>query len=108
MGVMWLKDYLANNLMVISCSFPGKRCLDIEYRNKSGSTCSYRIYAPQGTEYLIGQDVVDSVKELGVTLLVAGHFCKVTMAAKSYAESQGITITTNKEFFYKIHNGLEF
>ena len=108
MGVMWLRNNLENNPMVISCNFPGNRCLDIVYRKKSGGTCSYRIYTPQGTEYLIGQDVVDRVKELGVTLLVAGHFCRVTMAAKSYAASQGISIATNKEFFYKIHNGLEF
>ena len=108
MGVMWLRENLEKNPMVISCSFPGNRCLDIEYRNKSGSTCSQRIYTPQGTEYLIGQDVVEHAKELGVTLLVAGHFCKVTMAAKEYAESRGIKIATNKQFFYIIHNGLEF
>jgi hypothetical protein len=69
-------------------------------------TC--RVYTPQATEYLVGQDVVDSAKEMGVTVLVAGHFCQVSMAAKSYAASAGIPIVTNKEFFYKIHNGLEF
>ena len=105
---MWLKNSLEDNPNVISCNFPGNRCLELVYKKKSSGICSYRIYTPQGTEYLIGQDVVDRAKELGVTLIVAGHFCKATMAAKSYAASQGIPIATNKEFFYKIHNGLEF
>lgn len=108
MGVAWLKENLEKSPMVISCSFPGNRCLDLSYRNKLGGTHSCRIYTPEGTEYLVGQDVVDKAKENGVTVLVAGHFCQVSMAAKSYATSVGIPIVTNKEFFYKINNGLRF
>lgn len=109
MGIKWLKECLEEEYpRVISCSFPGNRCMDLAYRGKSGEKLSYRIYTPEGTEYLVGQDVVDRVRGLGVTLLVAGHFCQVGMAAKAYAKSKGIPIVNNKQFFAKVANGEEF
>jgi hypothetical protein len=109
MGVKWLKECLEDGCKsVISCNFPGNRCLDLTYRGKKGEKLNYRVYTPLSTEYLVGQDVIDRVRDLGVTLLVAGHFCSVSMAAKAYAESKGIPIVTNKVFFAKIHNGESF
>ena len=105
MGVKWLKEQLDEIQRVTSTSYPGNSCLDLTYRGCAGETFQYRIYAPGGDEYLIGQDVVDRVRGLGVTLLVAGTYCRVAMAAKAYAESRGIPILGMKEFFAKVHNG---
>lgn len=106
MGVKWLKAQIENHDRIISISFPGGRCLKIKYRLKSGGSAEEIVYIPDGQEYLIGNDVIDRVAGLGVTLIVPSHFSKVTGAAKMYGRTRNIRVLDNmKQFFAILYAG---
>jgi hypothetical protein len=106
MGVKWLKEQIENHDRMISASFPGGRCLKIVYRLKNGRSAEEVIYIPDGQEYLIGNEVVDRVAKLGVTIIVPSHYSRVTAAAQGYGKMKNIRVLDSmKQFFAILHAG---
>lgn len=106
MGVKWLKEQIENHDRIISTSFPGGRCLKIVYELKNGRSAEQVIYMPDGQEYLIGNEVIDRVADLGVTIIVPSHYSRVTAAAQRYGQVKNIRVLDSmKQFFAILHAG---